>query len=101
MLRPGAPLSLTFSHVTAHSADLSWLKPSDTGDGGFTDYQIILFRDGNFDSNYTSVSETKHFSALRPYTKYSVVVQAGNQHGYGLKAELTFRTNSTGKIIIS
>ncbi|XP_028396302.1 uncharacterized protein LOC114520268 [Dendronephthya gigantea] len=94
-LLPDAPMSLTLTHVTAHSADLSWLKPSNVGDGGFTDYQIILFRDGNFDSNYTSKVEIKHFSALRPYTKYSVVVQAGNQHGYGLKAELTFRTNST------
>ena len=25
-----------------------------------------------------------------------MVVQAGNDHGYGQKTELTFRTNSTG-----
>ena len=68
----------------------------DTGDGQFTHYQISLFRDGKLDSNRTTQTGSWHFTSLRPYTKYSVVVQAGNVHGYGQKTELTFRTNSTG-----
>ncbi|CAB4008616.1 receptor-type tyrosine- phosphatase F-like [Paramuricea clavata] len=94
-LLPAAPTNFTLRRLTAYTADLTWIKPADTGDGQFTHYQISLLRDGKLDSNITTQTGSWHFTSLRPYTKYSVVVQAGNDHGYGQETELTFRTNST------
>lgn len=96
-LLPGVPRNITLSNVTAYTADLSWIKPADTGDGSLNEYQISLFRDERLVSKNTSKFAAWHFDTLRPYTQYTVVVRAGNRHDYGRETELAFRTNSASK----
>lgn len=87
---------MTLRTLTSHTADLAWIRPTDTGDGPFTQYQISLFQDGKLIFNITTETGSWHFVTLRPYTEYIVTVQAGNKHGYGQKRQLKFRTNSAG-----
>ena len=96
-LFPDPPRNITLRTLTANTADITWIRLEDTGDGPLSHYLVNLFQGDKLISNITTNSEAWYFSALRPYTKYSVVVKAGNKHGYGQKTELIFTTNSTGK----
>ena len=87
---------MTLRALTSYAADLAWIRPADTGDGPFTQYQISLFQDRKLIFNITTKTGSWHFATLRPYTEYTVTVQAGNGHGYGQKILLKFRTNSAG-----
>ena len=93
-LLPDAPRNFSLRRLTAYTTDLTWIKPASSGDGPFTQYRISLFQDGKRISNFTTKSESWQFSELRPYSRYTVTVQAGNNLGYGQTADLTFLTFS-------
>lgn len=82
--------------VGGSTADVTWVRPSETGDGPFTNYLILVITGGNVKFRNVSKMDRFHFGALKPYTQYSLVLRAGNRHGYGRKAEITFRTKSSG-----
>lgn len=75
---------------------MTWISPDGAGDGPFTQYQISLFQDQKLIFNITTETGSWYFATLTPYTEYTVTVQAGNDHGYGQKAQLTFATSSAG-----
>lgn len=76
---------------------MSWVKPAEHGDGRLTDYLVRLSNGKNVEFKNITKDENIHLSQLKPYTLYLLRVQAGNKHGYGRNAEITFKTRTAGK----
>ena len=98
-LLPDQPTNLTVTNIRSTIAEITWIDPVNTGDGGLTRFRIILKKDNSL---IQRISTNKHnewlLNGLVPNTKYEISVAAGNKHGFGEETITSFLASEAGKI---
>ena len=96
-LVPDQPTSVTVTTITSRGAEISWIDPVNTGDGGLLRFRIKLKKDNSLIQNITTNKVNQYtLNNLIPYTTYEITVAAGNKHGFGEEAITSFLTSEEG-----
>jgi hypothetical protein len=98
---PDKPTNLTVTNIKSRSAEISWLNPQNTGDGGLTRFIIELKKENSFIRNITTHVNKHELDDLTPHTTYEISVAAGNKHGFGEKTITSLFTSEEGKNLIN
>jgi hypothetical protein len=93
---PDKPTNLKVTNIESRIADISWLDPSNTGDGGLTHFRIKGNSSIPLNIIIKKVNKYK-LNNLTPYTTYEISVAAGNKHGFGEETITSFTTSEDGK----
>jgi hypothetical protein len=95
---PDKPTNLTVTNIKSKSAEISWLNPDNTGDGGLTEVWIKLKKENSLIRNITEdkVNELYKLNNLKPYTAYEISVAVRNKHGFGEETNTSFKTLEGG-----
>ena len=81
-------------------AEISWIDPQNTGDGGLTGFLIKLKKGNSLILNITTNKINKYQTVnLTPYTTYEISVAAGNKHGFGEETIISFITTEEGQFL--
>ena len=91
---PDKPTDLKVTNIKSRSAEISWLNPDNTGDGGLTGFQIKLKKENSLIRNITN--ELYKLNNLKPYTAYEISVAVRNKHGFGEETNTSFKTLEGG-----
>ena len=96
-LLPDQPTNLNVNNIKSRRADISWMDPDITGDGGLTRFRIKLKKDNSLIQNITTNKVNQYtLNNLIPYTTYEIAVAAGNKHGFGEETITSFSTSEEG-----
>ena len=81
-------------------AEISWIDPQNTGDGGLTGFLIKLKKGNSLIRNITTNKINRYqIVNLTPYTTYEISVAAGNKHGFGEETIISFITTEEGQFL--
>ena len=81
-------------------AEISWIDPQNTGDGGLTGFLIKLKKGNSLIVNITTNKINRYqINNLTPYTTYEISVAAGNKHGFGEETIISFITTEEGQFL--
>ena len=97
-LLPDQPTNLTVTNITSRSAEVSWIDPVNTGNGGLSRFWIKLKKDNSLIGNITKGKVNKYtLNNLSPYTTYEVFLAVGNKDGFGEETTSSFLTSEEGE----
>ena len=82
-------------------AEISWIDPQNTGDGGLTGFLIKLKKGNSLILNIITTSKINRYQInnLTPYTTYEISVAAGNKHGFSEETTSSFITTEEGQFL--
>ena len=96
-LLPDQPTNFTVTNIKSRSAEISWIDPVNTGSGSLTRFRIKLKKNNSLIQNITTNIVNQHtLRNLNPYTTHEIFVAAGNKHGFGEEAIISFLTSDEG-----